>query len=205
MIPLLQVALSNEPIPWAAIVAVFATLATGVVILMRGFNERRMMQLKAQIESLQAVRKTEEAVVTLAVAAAAIVPVEIFKVLYIGTQSIDQTNMTKRFRQAGIENQLITFDSVQAGFEYLVTHPTVGFVIILVNDLKRGTEFLDMVKADDTIKDIPVIFQDGNSSAAALAVYEGGGAGTVAQPLSITALMTILNKENISTTFSKTK
>lgn len=204
MTPLLQIPPLTD-VTWDKVALLLTPLIGAIILLMKGWNDRRMMKLKAQIESLQAVRKTEEAVVTLAVAAAAIVPVEIFKVLYIGTQSIDQTNMTKRFRQAGIENQLITFDSVQAGFEYLVTHPTVGFVIILVNDLKRGTEFLDMVKADDTIKDIPVIFQDGNSSAAALAVYEGGGAGTVAQPLSITALMTILNKENISTTFSKNK
>ena len=217
-VPLLDQAAQVTPAVWVALLAILASLTTGVVYVMKAWSDRKNQSLTAELSNLQAtraeaLRKDELAATAIVNAPPTIVTVspsndktaESMKVLYIGETDADQVEISKRFRTAGIKNPVVTLDSAQAGLEYLKANPRVVFVIILVKDMERGMSFLQDVKDDIRIRETPVIFLDGASESGKVLVYEGGGAGFLHEPLDFTVLLALLSKVSLGTTISDNK
>lgn len=190
----------TPPSTWIGIAAGVLVIVAPLAVVLTRWANTRIARAELELERLKSVR-TEVAATVIA----AIMPNEIFKILYVGDTAQNQIDMVKIFRVAGIKNQIITLDSAQAGFAYLKEHPSVLFAIIYVIDIAKGTAFLDMVMNDDATKNVSVFFIDGNDPATALAAYQGGGAGMLKEPLDFNALLGLLNKQNLTVTIEKVK
>ena len=217
-VPLLDQAAQVSPAVWLALLAILATLTTGVVYVMKAWSDRKNQSLAAELSNLQAtraesIRKDELTAAAVLTAPPTIVTVnptinkalQSLKILYIGETDADQVDIVKRFRTAGINNQVVTLDSAQAGLDYLKANPRMLFVIILVKDMERGLTFLQDVKDDIHIRDTPILFLDGATQEGKVLLYEGGGAGFLHEPLDFTVLFSLLSKGGLSATISDNK
>jgi len=191
---------SNSGVIWLGILSSVAAVlvAIGWVVVRLG-NVRAE---KAELE-LKAFKEMRTEVATTVMSA--ITPNDLLKILYVGNNFKDQLEMIRVFRVAGIRNQVVALDGIQAGFMYLKEHSSTLFAIIYVTDIKKGTDFLELVMGDDVTKGMTVFFIDGNDPATALAAYEGGGAGVLKSPLEWTALLGFMNKAGLALTIEKVR
>lgn len=209
MMLLLQTPPINDPtITWGSVALAFIALLTplvgGVVYFMKKWADTQMLKMQQEIELKTAVHVETlrgERVAT-AISVAQVSPIEIFSALYIGSDA-QQLETIKLFRQAGIVNKVMVRESARDGYLYLKDHPNILFAVIYAEDIVQAKSFLNMVIDDEITKDIPVIFIDGNTPETQLAVYRGGGAGSMKTPLDIGVLLELLSKQNMVVTISR--
>lgn len=191
---------------WIGIITTaLAILAILAVPFVRWWNGRMDKTDQVQLADLKS--KREE---TLRTEALPIIPMMIpavpepFKVVYIGTEAADKDAMNAAWQGSTYRNRLMIYDSPSAAKEYLLANSKqVGFVIIFVEELDKGYEFLRMVKSDNTIRDIPVFFIDGLGADGPLKTFEMGGQGFLQKPFDLNALTAILKRLGYSSTLSK--
>jgi len=211
-VPLLAQAASVTPEVWLALIGVLSIFVVGIVYLMRGWNDRRTQSLTAEISNLKAtategIRKDVLSAQAIIDKPAVVVQMtnvlaDIFPMLYIGSD-VKQLAMIKLFRSVGILNKVVVRESARDGYMYLTDHTNTLFVIIFSADVPNSAAFLDLVMNNDATKNIPVIFIDGNTAEAKLAVYQGGGAGSTGEPLNIQTMLELLNKQGLTVVIAK--
>src|SRR5688572_31022533 len=84
---------------WGEIILALIVFGTPLMAAFKRWSDLRLDRLQRDYDRLKTVRSEVAATVIDGVRL-----VEIFKILYIGEGSIDQTEMIKTFRVAGIEN-----------------------------------------------------------------------------------------------------
>jgi CheY-like chemotaxis protein len=102
-------------------------------------------------------------------------------ILLIEDDDVDVMTVNRALQDSEVTNQLVSIGDGEEAIEYLRDESTIEPSIILL-DLNMpkmdGAEFLKVVKADDTLKKIPVvILTTSNSDRDVIESFELGAAG----------------------------
>ena len=125
-------------------------------------------------------------------------------VLYIGISEKNIHDMEAAWKTGGMENVLVTVNSPQEGYKHILANPdTIFFVIVYVEDLDVGQQFMDLMAQSSKTEVIPSFGIDGVGPEKKLAAYSMGFRGTLSSPFSIDELTTKLAKLGFLVTLTK--
>jgi len=102
-------------------------------------------------------------------------------ILLIEDDDVDVMTVNRALRDSKVKNELVSIGNGEEAIQYLKDESTKkpGIILLDLNMPKMdGTEFLKMVKADKTLKKIPVvILTTSNSDRDVIETFELGAAG----------------------------
>lgn len=204
MILLAQVQSSDSGIS-GGLAAILFAIAIAIPILIEIYRRRSTIQFEKDESNLLSLKNVKIENLQLEDMSAAIIP-DNLKIMYIGQDDADTGNMVSFFQNHAIKNILVIHSSINQAMQDLTDHPgAILFIIVYVDNMKKGEDFLSRVKKTDVTRDIPILFFDGFPESGLLELYEGGADAILAKPLSIDTLLTIVGRLGFSSTFTKNK